>query len=174
MKDVTTHAKCYTAATTLVTAGYMTLNEGRFYPDVAITRADLAALLEKVFSPAAVERALAGMTDETPFTRAEAAAAINALLELDTAGLANAPYFPDVAPSMENYAAVELAGQSGTISWLTGDRAEPGFLNLDGYLYCVGDDGISCATRWSARCTLIFPAGIRAGRRARYVRCRSR
>ena len=141
LKDVTTHAKCYTAATTLVTAGYMTLNEGRFYPDVAITRADLAALLEKVFSPAAVERALAGMTDETPFTRAEAAAAINALLELDTAGLANAPYFPDVAPSMENYAAVELAGQSGTISWLTGDRAEPGFLNLDGYLYCVGDDG---------------------------------
>ena len=102
---------------------------------------DLAALLEKVFSPAAVERALAGMTDETPFTRAEAAAAINALLELDTAGLANAPYFPDVAPSMENYAAVELAGQSGTISWLSGDRAEPGFLNLDGYLYCVGDDG---------------------------------
>ena len=141
LKDVTTHAKCYTAATTLVTAGYMTLNEGRFYPDVAITRADLTALLEKVFSPAAVERALAGMTDETPFTRAEAAAAINALLELDTAGLANAPYFPDVAPSMENYAAVELAGQSGTISWLSGDRAEPGFLNLDGYLYCVGDDG---------------------------------
>lgn len=42
---------------------------------------------------------------------------------------------------MENYAAVELAGQSGTISWLDGDRAEPGFLNLDGYLYCVGDDG---------------------------------
>ena len=81
------------------------------------------------------------MTDETPFTRAEAAAAINALLELDATGLANAPYFPDVAPSMENYAAVELAGQSGTISWLTGDRAEPGFLNLDGYLYCVGDDG---------------------------------
>ena len=35
LKDVTTHAKCYTAATTLVTAGYMTLNEGRFYPDVA-------------------------------------------------------------------------------------------------------------------------------------------
>lgn len=141
LKDVTTHAKCYTAATTLVTAGYMTLNDGRFYPDVAITRADLTALLEKVFSPAAVERALAGMTDETPFTRAEAAAAINALLELDTAGLANAPYFPDVAPSMENYAAVELAGQSGAISWLDGDRAEPGFLNLDGYLYCVGDDG---------------------------------
>ena len=81
LKDVTTHAKCYTAATTLVTAGYMTLNEGRFYPDVAITRADLTALLEKVFSPAAVERALADMTDETPFTRAKAAAAINALLE---------------------------------------------------------------------------------------------
>ena len=101
------------------------------------------------------------MTDETPFTRAEAAAAINALLELDTAGLANAPYFPDVAPSMENYAAVELAGQSGTISWLSGDRAEPGFLNLDGYLYCVGDDGH------------LRPVYER-GRRARYVRCRSR
>ena len=69
LKDVTTHAKCYTAATTLVTAGYMTLDEmGRFYPDVAITRADLAALLKKVFAPTAVERALANMTDETPFT----------------------------------------------------------------------------------------------------------
>ena len=141
LKDVTTRAKCYTAATTLVTAGYMTLDEGRFYPDVAITRADLTALLEKLFSPAAVERALADMTDETPFTRAEAAAAINALLELDSAGLANAPYFPDVSPSMENYAAVELAGQSGTISWLSGDTAQPGFLNLDGHLYCVGEDG---------------------------------
>ena len=141
LKDVTTHAKCYTAATTLVTAGYMTLDEGRFYPDVAITRADLTALLEKLFSPAAVERALADMTDETPFTRAEAAAAINGLLELDSAGLANAPYFPDVSPSMENYAAVELAGQSGTISWLSGDTAQPGFLNLDGHLYCVGEDG---------------------------------
>ena len=48
LKDVTTHAKCYTAATTLVTAGYMTLNDGRFYPDVAITRADLAALLAEM------------------------------------------------------------------------------------------------------------------------------
>ena len=150
LKDVTTRAKCYTAATTLVTAGYMTLDEGRFYPDVAITRADLTALLEKLFSPAAVERALADMTDETPFTRAEAAAAINGLLELDSAGLANAPYFPDVSPSMENYAAVELAGQSGTISWLR--RRRRGW-----------NSSRSCATRWSARCTLISPAGIQAG-----------
>ena len=60
LKDVTTHAKCYTAATTLVTAGYMTLDEGRFYPDVAITRADLTALLEKVFAPTAVERRAGG------------------------------------------------------------------------------------------------------------------
>ena len=96
-------------------------------------------LLSRLREP--VERALADMTDETPFTRAEAAAAINGLLELDSAGLANAPYFPDVSPSMENYAAVELAGQSGTISWLSGDTAQPGFLNLDGHLYCVGEDG---------------------------------
>lgn len=142
LKDVTTHAKCYTAASTLVTAGYMTLDEmGRFYPDVAITRTDLTTLLGKIFSAAAVERALSGMTDETPLTRAEAAAAINALLELDAAGLNSAPYFPDVSPAMEHYAAVELAGQSGTISWLDGDRAKSGFLNLNGYLYCVGEDG---------------------------------
>ena len=142
LKDVTTNAKCYTAATTLVTAGYMALDSmGRFYPDVAITRADLSALLEKVFAPAAVERSLAEMTDDAPFTRADAAAALNRLLELDAVGLTNAPYFPDVSPDMENYAAVELAAQSGTIAWLDGAAASPGFLNLDGYLYCVGDDG---------------------------------
>ena len=142
LKDVTTNAKCYTAATTLVTAGYMSLDEmGRFYPDVAVTRADLTALLENVFSPAAVERALASMTDETPLTRAEAAAAINALLCLDETAAERSPYYPDVSPDMEHYAAVELAGQSASISWLTGDTAEPGFVNLDGYLYCVGDNG---------------------------------
>ena len=142
LKDVTTNARCYTAATTLVTAGYIALDSmGRFYPDTAISRTDLTALLEKLFAPTAVERALADMTDDVPFTRADAAAAFNELLSLDAAGLTNAPYFPDVSPDMENYAAVELAAQSGTIAWLSGETASPGFLNLDGYLYCVGDDG---------------------------------
>ena len=142
LKDVTTNAKCYSAATALVTAGYMKLDEmGRFYPDVAVTRADLTALLENVFSSTAVERALAAMTDEAPLTRAEAAAAINALLCLDETAAERAPYYPDMSPDMEHYAAVELAGQSASISWLTGDTAEPGFVNLDGYLYCVGDNG---------------------------------
>ncbi|MBO6039762.1 MAG: S-layer homology domain-containing protein, partial [Oscillospiraceae bacterium] len=72
LKDVTTRAKCWNAATALVTGGYMTIDEnGRFYPDVPITREDLTALLEKMFSPGAVRAALENKGE--PITRGEAA-----------------------------------------------------------------------------------------------------
>lgn len=138
LKDVTTRARCYQAATTLVTAGYISLDSaGRFYPDVAITREDLTDLLSKVFSPGAVQNALITMGES--LTRGEAAGIINGLLDLHE--VTEKPYFPDVSPEMDEFSAVECAGIGGGISWVKGDRAEPGFVNLEGYLYCVGDDG---------------------------------
>jgi len=137
LKDVTTRARCYQAATTLVTAGYMSLTEGKFYPDVAITRAELADLLGRLFSPGAVTEALSRVPE--PMNRGEAAGAINTLLGLTD--VADEPYFPDVSPAMEMFEAVECAGIEGKIPWLKGERAEPGFVNLEGYLYCVGEDG---------------------------------
>jgi len=138
LKDVTTRARCWDAATTLVTNGYMSLDEnGRFFPDIAITKADLVSLLEKLFSPGAVEQTMQDVPDE--LTRGQAAVVFNRLLGLIERE--DMPYFPDVSPQMEVYQAVECAGIEGNISWIEGDRAEPGFVNLEGYLYCVGDDG---------------------------------
>ena len=138
LKDVTTRARCYQAATSLVTAGYISLDEqGRFYPDVAINREDLTALLSRLFSAGAVQSALSDMREY--LTRGQAAMIINGLLELEE--VEDKPYFPDVSPDMEEFSAVECAGIAGTLSWVNGERAQPGFVNLDGYLYCVGDDG---------------------------------
>lgn len=137
LKDVTTRARCYQAATSLVTNGYMQLDNGKFYPDVAITKADFAALLGKLFSPGAVDAVLSDLGD--PMTRQEAARVMNALLGI--AAVEEPPYFPDVSPSMEYYDDVECAGIEGSIEWVEGERAEPGFVNLEGYLYNVGSDG---------------------------------
>ncbi len=137
LKDVTTRARCYQAATTLVTAGYMELDEGKFHPDVAITRVELTDLLSRLFSRGAVLEAMSRVPE--PMNRGEAAAVINTLLGLTE--VVSKPYFPDVSPAMDCFAAVECAGIQDKISWLKGDRAEPGFINLEGYLYYVGQDG---------------------------------
>ena len=138
LKDVTERALCWDAATSLVTEGYMALDEnGRFFPDVAITKADLSALLGKLFSPGMVTPALAGVSD--PMTRGEAAVALTALLSMMDA--AEQPYYPNVAPDSPYYDAVEMAGAPAEIEWITGSRAEQGFVILDGTLYYVNRDG---------------------------------
>ncbi len=138
LKDVTTRARCWTAATTLVTQKYISLDEGgKFYPDVAITKADLADLLGKLFSPGAVSAALSELPE--PLDRAQAAALINSLLEPTGAG--DAPYYPDVAPDADYYDAVETAGISGDLPWAEDETAPKGFVNLEGYLYYVRDNG---------------------------------
>ncbi|MBR6208122.1 MAG: S-layer homology domain-containing protein [Oscillospiraceae bacterium] len=138
LKDVTTHARCWQAATTLVTAGYIQVDEaGKFYPDVAITPEDLSFMLEKLFSRGAVAAAMEGVSGE--LTRAQAAMILDKLLESPNAE--QSPYFPDVSPDMDCYEAVEHLGIQGSISWVKGERAEPGFVNLEGYLYRVGEDG---------------------------------
>ena len=138
LKDVTTRAKCWDAATSLVTEGYMALDEnGRFFPDLAITKADLTDLLSRFFSPGEVKKALDGL--EEPLTRAQAAAVINGLLQPETR--AEKPYFPDVAPDAAYYADVETAGIQGEGPWGDAEKLSAGFVNLEGYLYCVRDDG---------------------------------
>ena len=138
LKDVTTRAKCYDSATALVTGGYMALDpDGKFFPDVPITHEDLTALLGRVFSPGAIAAALS-KTGE-PMTRAEAAQTLVALLGLTDAE--ERPYYPDVAPEAEYYSAVELAGAAGDINWVHGEKAQPGLVNLEGYLYYVRPDG---------------------------------
>ena len=138
LKDVTTRARCWTAATTLVTQGYMALDEnGRFFPDIAISKADLADLLGKIFSPGQVKTALDPL--EEPISRGQAAMVRNTLLQPESP--AEQPYFPDVAPDAEWYDDVELAGIQGEIPWTGGERAPEGFVNLEGYLYYVRSDG---------------------------------
>ncbi len=138
LKDVTTRAKCWDAATSLVTQGYMSLDEnGKFFPDVAITKADLADLLGRLFAPGAVKAALADLPE--PLNRAQAAGLINGLLGLTTAE--SLPYYPDVAPEADYYVDVSLAGKEGSLPWTEGERAPEGFINLDGYLYYVRSSG---------------------------------
>ena len=155
LKDVTTRARCYESATSLVTQGYMTLDNGHFYPDVSISRADLTSLLGKLFSPGAVEKAMEDVPE--PMNRVQAAGVFNRLLGLES--VTDMPYYPDVSPQMEGYADVELAGIQGDLSWVRGERAEPGFVNLKGYLYCVDEDGYFL--RDTMKGTLYFDAACR-------------
>ena len=138
LKDVTTRARCYQAATTLVTQGYISLDEGgRFFPDMAITKADFSALLNRLFSPGAVRQVLEGVPE--PMNRGQAAEVFAALLGISD--VTAQPYYPDVAPGSAFYDAIRLCGQDSGVTWAEGGRANPGFLNLDGYLYSVGSDG---------------------------------
>ena len=96
-------------------------------------------MLEKLFSRGAVAAAMEGVSGE--LTRAQAAMILDKLLESPNAE--QSPYFPDVSPDMDCYEAVEHLGIQGSISWVKGERAEPGFVNLEGYLYRVGEDGLN-------------------------------
>lgn len=137
LNDVTTRAKCYMAASTLATEGWVTLTNGRFSPDVAITMADLKSLLGHVFFARSLEAATAGLGET--ITRGEAAILLHTLL--GEPQQAESAYYPDVAPGDACYAAVSAGGLSGGVNWGDGGKPEPGFIHLDGYLYNVGDDG---------------------------------
>lgn len=133
LKDVTTKAKCYTAAASLVSNGYFSLDENeRFFPDVPIAKEDLSALCKKLFLPSQVEAAFSSL--EFPISRGTAAHLFNSLLahpETQTG-----PYYPDVSPSHAQYAAIEAAGiDSGN------KKYPPGFIHLGGYLYYVNQEG---------------------------------
>lgn len=137
LNDVTTRARCYQAATTLVTEGWVTLDNGRFHPDVAISVTDLRGLLGHMFSQRAVETATAELGET--LTRAQAAELFYTLLNAPQTG-SNA-FYPDVIPTDSYYTAVSALGMTGGVNWGEGGKPAAGFIHLEGYLYNVGPDG---------------------------------
>lgn len=108
-----------------------------------MTEDTLTAFLEERFEPgrvsAAVE-AIAGRGDET-VTRAEAAVCFNRLLDLTGPG--TEAVLPDVEP---DYWA---AGDVYTAASAPGPIAvQDGFFWVDGYLYCLGEDGYVLKNRY--------------------------
>ena len=132
LRDVTTRASSYKSACALISAGYISTEaNGCFYPDRAITKDELTALLSHIFAPAAVEREAAAFGDT--FLRFEAAELINALLMPE--GAHESAVFADVSPERPYYDAVMLAGSGGEA------LPEPGFVLREGRLYYARDDG---------------------------------
>lgn len=137
LNDVTTRARCYQAATTLVTEGWVTLDNGRFHPDMAITKEDLKDLLGHMFSQRSVEAATAELGET--ITRAQAAELFYVLLNAPQNS--DSSFYPDVAPTDAYYTAVSVLGLPGGVNWGENGRPAAGFTNRDGYLYNVGADG---------------------------------
>ncbi len=131
LKDVTTSAQCYKAASTLAAAGYVELNEGKFDPDVPITLGDLSALLEKVFPAEKVDAAMSHC--QLPLSRGGAAALFAELLGVGSGGAD----YPDVSPEHPYYAAVSALGAAEVKDW--GERR--GFTHINGRLYCFDERG---------------------------------
>ncbi len=131
LKDVTTSAQCYKAASTLAAAGYIQLDNGAFDPDSPITLGDLSALLEKLFPVAELDAAMAEC--ELPLTRGGAAQLFANLLKL---GRGTTDY-PDVEPEHAHYRAISALGVPGGKDW--GERR--GFVHVNGKLYCFDERG---------------------------------
>lgn len=116
-----------------------------------VTVGQLRELLEQLFPGELLTEPLAQLTAET-VTRGEFAAVMNRLLERNetTAAVAENALLPyDVAPGGENSAALMEACLHHTHpeagqSWAEAAAAmknPAGFMNVDGWLYCVGEDG---------------------------------
>lgn len=115
----------------------LTGREETFGPaaEEALTETALPLFLKRYFDEAAVEEAMAwirGRGDPT-VTRAEAVVCLNRLGGLSPV---DSGYYPDVAP--EYWARGDILAAAG------GSGEEPlkaGFVNLEGWLYCVDDRG---------------------------------
>lgn len=121
-------------AAAMVSAGLMSAPNGNFSPDEALTDTSFSELLMPFFPSrriASAMEAIEGYGGKT-VTRAEAVVVINTLLGLD--GERDC-YLPDIEPGYWAESAVKLAasGHSG--------KYQPGFVNLHGYLYSIGEDG---------------------------------
>lgn len=111
--------------------------------DGPLTEKVLPVFLRRYFDAAAVEEAMAlirGRGDET-ITRAEAAVCLNRLGALTSAKTGS--YYPDVAPEHWAYGAISAAAPQ--------TETEPlpqGFVNLNGWLYCVDERGYFLTNSW--------------------------
>lgn len=131
LKDVTTAAQCYKAASTLAAAGYIQLTDGAFRPDEPITLGELSALLEKIFPVEQLDEAMGNCP--LPLTRASAAVLFASLLKLES-GMAD---YPDLSPEHPYYRAVSALGAAGQKNW----GARTGFTHVNGRLYCYDENG---------------------------------
>ena len=155
--------------------GYFVCEDGLFYPERTLTRAELADALtraagESVSLPGEGSEELTGarlraaltalfpeervdaamgrvwMRGGESVTRAEAAVILNALLAPESDGREGV--FPDVEGDYWAAEAIALAGRSEK-TWDGGEALPaPGFLWVDGWLYCVQDDGYFLKNGW--------------------------
>ena len=140
ISDIKENALCYKGATSLVSGGFMELTGERFRPDEPITVSELEFMLSQIFNGIKVEQLLAQKQDT--LTRGEGAILLYELIgEQRLASAAGNSYYPDVPVSLECYNAVSKLGIPSVIWAADGERLKPGFLNVDGWLYYVDDDG---------------------------------
>ncbi len=167
-------------------AGYFLCEDGLFYPEELLTAGELVkaasrAAGEELAAPEEPDevltesrfeerlrqlfpeldartavRRITGRGDET-VTRAEAAAALNLLF--DIAPGADRTVFPDVEPGY--WAAGDIAAAAESPVVWEGEQGLPlpGFVWVNGYLYCAGDDGYFLKNTWLG--TLYFTPGGR-------------
>ena len=136
ISDIRENALCYKAAEALVSGGYMELSGERFRPDEPITIAELDFLLSQIFNGRKVEQLLA--EKEEPVTRGEGAMLLYSLAGGNSTGDS---YYPDVPEDLDCYTAVCFIGEPSTVWVQAGERLEPGFLNVEGWLYYVDANG---------------------------------
>ena len=139
ISDIRENALCYKGATALVSGGFMELTGERFRPDEPISKDELYLLLSQIFNGIKVEHLLEDRFDE--LTRAEGAMLLYALLGESRFAASEVSYYPDVSVSLDCYRAVSAVGEPCYIWAKAGERLEPGFQNVDGWLYYVDDDG---------------------------------
>ena len=138
--DIRENALCYKGAESLVAGGFMELTGERFRPDEPISVEELEFMLTQIFNGSKVEKLLSEKTGT--LTRGEGAILLYELIGENR--LSSAPaeaYYPDVPDGLDCYKAVSVIGEPSYVWAKAGERLEPGFLNVDGWLYYVDDGG---------------------------------
>ncbi|MBP0986093.1 MAG: transglutaminase domain-containing protein [Oscillospiraceae bacterium] len=140
ISDIRENALCYKGAEALVAGGFMELTGEKFRPDEPITIEEMRLLLSQIFNGKKLEKLLSGRGDS--LTRGEGAVILYELLGGEALAEETVEsYFPDVSTHLDCYRAVSITGQPSTVWVKAGERLQPGFLNVDGWLYCIDSDG---------------------------------
>lgn len=121
--------------------------------DVPLTAGEMKSCLRSYFTDEKLDAAFSAIDAGQELSRADAAAVLNVLLDRDTGeALVSAPeavVIPDLLPEREDLDQLLEAAQPHTHGASDGENAdtaiaalyEAGFVNLNGALYCIGEDG---------------------------------
>ena len=140
ISDLHENAKCYKAAVALTANGYMELTGDRFRPDEAVTLPELEELFSKIFNGKRLAEVLP--SDRETLTRGEGAMLLCSLLGLERdLPDEQAAYYPDVSAALPCYKAVRIAGEQSIVWAKAGEKLDPGYRNVNGWLYFVDEDG---------------------------------